>query len=344
MSLRVLQNGIGVIGEIPLLLTTITSFCLSILVAITAFLNFISNTLIKLSNSCLPCSCWTFNRSGSTRELNMGPSTIDTNISSTSITQNNEENPCDVGQVNDLITKSIVEECHLNSSLKNKVSKVNESQIESTCRDIQQKIDNVQNGQNEIKQLKNIIKIESEALATLYHDLEAERNASAMAAKETLAMITRLQEEKSIIQMEARQYKRMAEERAIHDQEAIDTLKEIIAKNENQDDNSICTNGASLPFTYDLHLKSIHIDLNDKECVERLVDYFKRMNPKDQEMILELILGNCLKKPCHSFNNNIVENVHYDINEVKTFDVYNSVVNSQTSNVKNSINLEISKE
>jgi hypothetical protein len=340
MTLRVLQNGIAVLGEIPLLLTTITSFCLSILVAITAFLNFISDTLMRLSSSCLPCSCWTFNRGGSTRELNEDSSFASSaNFSSTSSVEIVEEDHNTEDQFKDPTTNFKAKECCSSDDSKNNITNVIERQIDSsTCKEIQQKIDYVENSENEIKQLKNIIKIESEALAALYHDLEAERNASAMAAKETMAMITRLQEEKAIIQLEARQYQRMAEERASHDQEAIDMLKEIITKHENQYDNSYFINNGSLPYAYDLHLKPIHIDLNNKECVERLLECFKQMNPKDQNMILELILSNCLKKTHSTLTNNAIENVHCNINEVDAIDVYNNVVNAPNSIVDNSIN------
>ena len=338
MSLRILQNGIAVLGEIPLLLTTISSFCLSILIAITAFLNFLSDTLMRLSNSCLPCSCWTFNRSGSSREGNEDSST---NFSSTTSIETIEEDHSIENQIKDQITNLEAQECSSNDVSKNKVTSVIETQIESTCKDIQQKIDNVENGQNEIKQLKNIIKIESQALAALYHDLEAERNASAMATKETMAMITRLQEEKATIQLEARQYQRMAEERATHDQEAIDMLKELIAKYENQNENSYFINNGSLPHKYDLQLKHIHIDLNNKEPVEKMLDYFKQMNQKDQNMILEFILGDCLKKPHSIFSNNNVDNVFNDINEVDTIDVHNNIVNNENLDIDNSINLKI---
>ena len=48
-----------------------------------------------------------------------------------------------------------------------------------------------------------------------------ERSASTIAANQTMAMITRLQEEKAAMQMEAPQYQRMMEEQSEYDQEAL---------------------------------------------------------------------------------------------------------------------------
>ncbi|CAK9216624.1 unnamed protein product [Sphagnum troendelagicum] len=49
-----------------------------------------------------------------------------------------------------------------------------------------------------------------------------------------MAMITRLQEEKALVQMEARQYQRMVEEKTMYDQEAMEVLKEVIARHEEE--------------------------------------------------------------------------------------------------------------
>ncbi|KAL2462969.1 putative myosin-binding protein 5 [Forsythia ovata] len=55
----------------------------------------------------------------------------------------------------------------------------------------------------------------------LYMELDEERSASAVAANNAMAMITRLQAEKAAVQMEALQYQRMMEEQAEYDQEAL---------------------------------------------------------------------------------------------------------------------------
>ncbi|XP_057807195.1 myosin-binding protein 2-like [Salvia miltiorrhiza] len=65
-------------------------------------------------------------------------------------------------------------------------------------------------------------------------ELEEEREAAAEAAKETMAMITKLQEEKAAMQMEAAQYQRMMEEQAEYDQEALQLLNDLITKRDKE--------------------------------------------------------------------------------------------------------------
>ncbi|KAF5778633.1 putative transcription factor interactor and regulator LIM family [Helianthus annuus] len=72
------------------------------------------------------------------------------------------------------------------------------------------------------------------ALRVLKAELEEERSASAVAASETMAMITRLQEEKAAMQMEALQYQRMMEEQSEYDQEALQLLNELMIKKEKE--------------------------------------------------------------------------------------------------------------
>lgn len=82
--------------------------------------------------------------------------------------------------------------------------------------------------------LKSALKVERKALETLYLELEEERSASAIAAKESMAMITRLQEEKAAIKIESLQYQRMIEEQSEYDQEALLLLNELLVKREKE--------------------------------------------------------------------------------------------------------------
>ncbi|KAL2507865.1 uncharacterized protein Fot_31512 [Forsythia ovata] len=68
----------------------------------------------------------------------------------------------------------------------------------------------------------------------LYHELEKERSAAATAADEAMAMILRLQEEKASIEMEARQYQRILEEKSAYDAEEMNILKEILVRRERE--------------------------------------------------------------------------------------------------------------
>ncbi|KAK1425696.1 hypothetical protein QVD17_21051 [Tagetes erecta] len=87
---------------------------------------------------------------------------------------------------------------------------------------------------NTAEKLKSALKAEQKALRDLYMELEEERNASTVAANETMAMITRLQEEKAAMQMEALQYRRMMEEQSEYDQEALQLLNELMMKKEKE--------------------------------------------------------------------------------------------------------------
>ncbi|GMH20335.1 hypothetical protein Nepgr_022176 [Nepenthes gracilis] len=83
-----------------------------------------------------------------------------------------------------------------------------------------------------VERLKSALRAERKALHTLYAELEEERNAAAIAANQTMAMINRLQEEKATMQMEALHYQRMMEEQAEYDQEALQLMNDIIVKRE----------------------------------------------------------------------------------------------------------------
>ncbi len=88
--------------------------------------------------------------------------------------------------------------------------------------------------ENEENELLQALQAEREAQSALHHELEKERNAAATAANEAMAMITRLQEEKAVAQMEARQFQRMVEEKTIYDREAMEVLKEVLARREEE--------------------------------------------------------------------------------------------------------------
>lgn len=85
-----------------------------------------------------------------------------------------------------------------------------------------------------VERLKTALRAERKALQALYSELEEERSASAVAANQTMAMITRLQEEKAAMQMEALQYQRMMDEQSEYDQEALQLLNELMVKREKE--------------------------------------------------------------------------------------------------------------
>ncbi|KAL3680889.1 hypothetical protein R1sor_023845 [Riccia sorocarpa] len=85
-----------------------------------------------------------------------------------------------------------------------------------------------------VEELREALRAERKALTELYRELEQERSASATAANETMAMITRLQEEKAAAQMECRQFQRMAEEKQLYDQEALAVLQDILVRRDQE--------------------------------------------------------------------------------------------------------------
>lgn len=89
-------------------------------------------------------------------------------------------------------------------------------------------------GENVVDRLKRQIEHDRKLLGALYKELEEERNASAVATNQAMAMITRLQEEKSALHMEALQCLRMMEEQAEYDVEALQKANDLIADKEKE--------------------------------------------------------------------------------------------------------------
>lgn len=80
--------------------------------------------------------------------------------------------------------------------------------------------------------LKEALYAQQQLLQKLYNELEVEREASATAASEALAMILRLQGEKAGVKMESEHYKRLAEEKMHHAEESMETFEELIRQKE----------------------------------------------------------------------------------------------------------------
>lgn len=80
--------------------------------------------------------------------------------------------------------------------------------------------------------LKRQVRLDRKSLMALYMELDEERSASAVAANNAMAMITRLQAEKAAVQMEALQYQRMMEEQFEYDQEALQETNELLMRRE----------------------------------------------------------------------------------------------------------------
>ncbi|CAO2813615.1 unnamed protein product [Amaranthus hypochondriacus] len=82
--------------------------------------------------------------------------------------------------------------------------------------------------------LRKMVKDERERANNAHNELEKERMAAASAIDEAMAMILRLQNEKSVLQMEVNQLNRAAEDKQLHDQEIIQSLEWIVMKHESE--------------------------------------------------------------------------------------------------------------
>lgn len=83
-----------------------------------------------------------------------------------------------------------------------------------------------------LNRLKKQVHLDHDSLMAVYMELDKERSAAAVAANNAMAMITRIQEEKAAIQMEALQYQRMMEEQAEYDEEALQIMRDLLIKKE----------------------------------------------------------------------------------------------------------------
>lgn len=89
-------------------------------------------------------------------------------------------------------------------------------------------------GESTIDRLKRQVEYDRRCMYALYKELDEERSAAAVAANEAMAMITRLQEEKSALHMDALQYLRMMEEQAEYDMEELEKANDLVAEKEKQ--------------------------------------------------------------------------------------------------------------
>lgn len=87
-------------------------------------------------------------------------------------------------------------------------------------------------GEDELEALREAVANQQETIQELCTELDEERNAAASAASEAMSMILRLQREKAEAQMDARQFKRFAEEKMGHDQQELLDLEELVFKRE----------------------------------------------------------------------------------------------------------------
>ncbi|XP_012071553.1 uncharacterized protein LOC105633547 [Jatropha curcas] len=86
--------------------------------------------------------------------------------------------------------------------------------------------------ETDVTALEEALYAQQKLLQKLNVEVEEERESSATAASEALSMIIRLQGEKASLKMEASQYKRMAEEKICHAEEALAIFEDLIYQRE----------------------------------------------------------------------------------------------------------------
>ncbi|KAJ0565395.1 putative myosin-binding protein [Helianthus annuus] len=89
-------------------------------------------------------------------------------------------------------------------------------------------------GETVVDRLKRQVEHDKKVMGVLYKELEEERNASAVATNQAMAMINRLQEEKAALYTEGLQCLRMMEEQAEYDNEALQNAHDIIREKDKQ--------------------------------------------------------------------------------------------------------------
>jgi len=89
-------------------------------------------------------------------------------------------------------------------------------------------------GESLVEVLKQQLEHGRKSLRDLNKEFEEERNASAIATNQAMAMITRLQEEKAALHMEALQYLRMMDEQAEHDMDTLERANDVLADREKE--------------------------------------------------------------------------------------------------------------
>ncbi|TXG65992.1 hypothetical protein EZV62_007267 [Acer yangbiense] len=136
-------------------------------------------------------------------------------------------------------------------------------------------------GENLVDRLKRQIEHDKKLLTAVYKELEEERNASTVAVNQAMAMITRLQEEKASLHMEALQNLRMMEEQAEYDMEALQNTNDLLAEKEKEiqdledeiefyrkkyPNESMLEN--IMASTHDLETREIKMDHSEVTCVK----------------------------------------------------------------------------
>ncbi|KAG5044400.1 Myosin-binding protein 1 [Glycine soja] len=147
-------------------------------------------------------------------------------------------------------------------------------------------------GESAVDRLKRQVDHDRKLMNALYKELEEERNASAVAANQALAMITRLQEEKATLHMEALQYLRMMDEESEYETEALQKANDLLVEKEKEIE--------ELEAKLEFYRKKFP----DESVLENMVDTNSEMKVKD------IGLDHCIEKDESILGKSVTENTN----------------------------------
>lgn len=99
---------------------------------------------------------------------------------------------------------------------------------------MEDKDENLEDEMFDVMSLRKLVKFERQRFHAACAEIEKERSAASSAAEEAMAMILRLQSEKSAVEIQANQFRRMVEQKQEYDQEVIESLRWTVRQLEYQ--------------------------------------------------------------------------------------------------------------
>ncbi|XP_031277866.1 probable myosin-binding protein 4 [Pistacia vera] len=151
-------------------------------------------------------------------------------------------------------------------------------------------------GESTIDRLKRQVEYDRKCMNALYKELDEERSASAVAANQAMAMITRLQEEKAALQMDALQYLRMMEEQAEYDLEELEKANTLLAEKDKEiQDLEADLEYYRLSYLNEPMMRTIQVENHN----------LKKENVNGENLSLNHINGNANLVPCNSMHSEV---------------------------------------
>ena len=127
----------------------------------------------------------------------------------------------------------------------------------------------------DVVSLRRMVKAERQRLNAACAEIEQERGAAASAAEEAMAMILRLQSEKSAVEIQAKQFRRVVEQKQEYDLEVIESLQWTVEQVESQKN--------LLERQLGVLRERLRDFINDREIQQRLQEQQQEQEHEQQE-------------------------------------------------------------